>query len=344
MAFEDVYADVTALSAVLGYYDSVNDDYTDVLRKLLPPGPAWVFEPGSDGYALLQALGYHFCRVAERAQDLLREIDPRTCYELLDDYEEAYDLPGDNPTPPTTIADRRAALHAKMLGTGDPSPATFESMADGLGYDAVVIRMPWAPFTCESECNWSLYVEGAGWPWVWLMLTATGSVDVTLRWLVGTIAPAHGKFLLGIQPLILGETFDDWTADDPDGWTVAESSGHYEVAETGRREGKGGTGTGSCNIWSDGSGTASLKQALAASQTIGQRYGLVFDVTHYGSGTLKVGDDSGNNQFYREFTTIGRKYIEWEASAVDVTPIFQLTALGDVTIDNVRLYGPLSIS
>lgn len=190
--FEDVYADVTATSVVTGYYDSVNDAYLSPLRSLLPTGRAWTFEDDSEMVKLLTALSYSYCRVAERGQDLLEELDPRTTYELLSDWERVLDLPGDCPTPPTTIAGRRAAVHGKLLGNGDPTPAMFEEMAAGIGYDITVVSCPYHPFVAGSVVGDALWNNtNGGWSFIWLVEYRTGDNDALLEWLIESLCPAH---------------------------------------------------------------------------------------------------------------------------------------------------------
>ncbi|MDX5542653.1 hypothetical protein NVE80_26685, partial [Escherichia coli] len=58
--------------------DVTNDDYIRLLSALLPPGPAWsASDPAIAGAA--QSL----TRVHQRADALMRELDPRTTTELI---------------------------------------------------------------------------------------------------------------------------------------------------------------------------------------------------------------------------------------------------------------------
>ena len=121
MALESVYADVTSISYVSGTYDEIGTKYKQPLIDLLPPGPAWNFDESSEMVNLLEGISYTFKRIGDRALELFEEIDPRTMLELLEDWEDFLNLPGDNPYPATTLAERQAAVLAKYLGFGDPN-------------------------------------------------------------------------------------------------------------------------------------------------------------------------------------------------------------------------------
>ncbi|HFK3577807.1 TPA: hypothetical protein ACG1NE_004791, partial [Escherichia coli] len=58
--------------------DVTNDDYIRLLSALLPPGPAWsARDPAIAGAAP------SLTRVHQRADALMRELDPRTTTELI---------------------------------------------------------------------------------------------------------------------------------------------------------------------------------------------------------------------------------------------------------------------
>lgn len=349
MAFEDAYGEVESTSVVAGIGDEVGEDYAGVLRQLLPTGPAWELEDDSELQKLLRALAYSLSRVGIRVRNLLEGYDPRTTTELLEDWERVLALPGDNPVPPTTIAGRRSGVHGKLLGNGDPSIPVFEELAAGVGYEAVVVRHPYDPFVAGSTIGSALYNNtNGGWGFVWLVLTASGAADGLLRWLIESLGPSHGQALFGFQPFLVDEPFDDWTGDDPDGWVVSNeigSGGTLEISEVGPGEAHGGTGLGACNVFSaDGTTYVILEQDLAAALTVGQRYALIFDITYRTRGAL-IAIDALNLQYFEIFDSVGRHYLEFTATETDVGVTFVNDALAtDITIDNVRLVGPLALT
>lgn len=110
--------------------------YADQLRKLLPPGVA--LSTGPVLFRLLEALAAPIAAVDIRARDLLREVDPRSTIEMLDDWERVAGLPSDCITEPQTIAERQDALHSSVRARGGQSPAYFVNVAARLGYSITI--------------------------------------------------------------------------------------------------------------------------------------------------------------------------------------------------------------
>ena len=80
-----------------------------------------------------------FCRVDERAQDLISEAYPDTTDELLEDWERVAGLPDEcSPLAPTK-EERRAQLVQKITDIGGQNAAYFEEVASRLGFDVEVV-------------------------------------------------------------------------------------------------------------------------------------------------------------------------------------------------------------
>jgi uncharacterized protein YmfQ (DUF2313 family) len=110
------------------------DHYREQLQALLPRGAAWPREPGAVLTNVLDAVAQECARVDVRVDNLLDEADPRTTYELLEDFERVYGLPESCVTGSLTIDQRRAALVSKITGIGGQSPAYILSVLQRLGY------------------------------------------------------------------------------------------------------------------------------------------------------------------------------------------------------------------
>ncbi len=67
---------------------AMQDEYEQLLYRLLPPGPAWEGE-----IPLIEGLAPSLTRVHQRADALMKEIDPAQTTELIDRYETVYGLP-----------------------------------------------------------------------------------------------------------------------------------------------------------------------------------------------------------------------------------------------------------
>lgn len=207
MAFEDTYGDVVNGSVVSGTYDEINERYARVLQKLLPSGPAWTIEDDSHFYNLLRALSYSFSRVAIRGQQLLREFHPSTMFELLSDWERIFGLPGDNPSPPTTLAGRRAAVLSRFLGFGDPNISFFEALAVAQGYtDAYVNQHFLGPFVAGSAVGDPI---ASGWQYVWEVVTPHGDNDQLLEWTLDQFAHNHTELMMFWLATLTQQTFDN---------------------------------------------------------------------------------------------------------------------------------------
>ena len=64
--------------------------YSSLLASLLPPGPAWTTEPGSNLTKLLKGLGEELERVDNQAGGLVLEANPLSMSTMLDvRYQEA---------------------------------------------------------------------------------------------------------------------------------------------------------------------------------------------------------------------------------------------------------------
>lgn len=110
------------------------DDYRVLLQALLPHGAAWPRDPDAVLTALLQAFADEFARVDVRVEDLFNEMDPRTTYELLEDFERVTGLPDPCVPAEQTVNERRAALVTRLTGQGGQSIAYFLGLAAALGY------------------------------------------------------------------------------------------------------------------------------------------------------------------------------------------------------------------
>ena len=115
------------------------DAYLRQLQALLPPGRAFTREPGAHLTQLLAALAEEFARVDSRADALMNELDPQTTSEMLEDWERVFGLPEICLyAVPQTVAQRRAALLAKMSSVDDLTQQFFINLAASIGYTVTI--------------------------------------------------------------------------------------------------------------------------------------------------------------------------------------------------------------
>jgi uncharacterized protein YmfQ (DUF2313 family) len=110
------------------------ESYKKLLKRLLPPGRAWEAEDGGVLSNLLQGLAVELSRVDLRGQDLLKETDPRTTYELITDWERICGLPDDCTGLAVTMEERRKQIVARLLLSGPQNKQLFVDLANSLGY------------------------------------------------------------------------------------------------------------------------------------------------------------------------------------------------------------------
>ena len=137
--------------------------YLQALQQLLPPGAVWPREDGAVLTGLLGAFAEGAARIDRRMDDLLEESDPRSALEMLPDWETFVGLPDLCVGMPETLAQRRAAVVARLTARGGNSRAYFINLAKALGFEITITE--YGPFTCESGCDDPLGDED--WRFVW---------------------------------------------------------------------------------------------------------------------------------------------------------------------------------
>lgn len=138
-------------------------EYLAQLQALLPPGAAWRRDVGSALTEFLAALAEELARIDQRIEALLDEADPRSTTELLTDWERVAGLPDACTGPLPTLAQRRAALVARLTSIGGQSRAYFIALAASLGYTITITE--YRPYTVDSPVDDPLCSEE--WAFVW---------------------------------------------------------------------------------------------------------------------------------------------------------------------------------
>ncbi len=160
----------------------------------------------------------------------------------------------------------------------------------------------------------------------WRVVATGGAVS---SWQVWKGFPHNAG--LGSELIVNGD-FADWTADDPDGWTIEDETGAtQEVSEVGTGEGHGGSGTGLANIFTSSSNfKPGMSQAI---MTIGNYYRIVFDLDTRIGGFVQLFDGS---TLLEEYFTVGTKTFDIVTAGTTVR--WRAKAVGsDVTFDNASV-------
>jgi uncharacterized protein YmfQ (DUF2313 family) len=189
----ELYATDEAASSDDGSFDIVTEDYAIVIPQFLPRGPAWNFKIGGIAHKLIRAISLELSRVERRGLELIEEMDPRTCQELLEDWERALGLPAlcQGGTSPTSLDKRREAIHAKLTSRPFGNAPFFLDLASKLGYPNAELRYEGDPLTCIDPCIDSLRGYEGGWLEAWTLVANTSTEnDATLTCLVLDYAQA----------------------------------------------------------------------------------------------------------------------------------------------------------
>lgn len=165
------------------------EDYLAQLLGLLPPGAAWTRERDTNLARLLRAVGEELARVEGRGCELVAESDPRTTDELLADWERVLGLPDPCTGEITDPAERRAAILARLIATGDQSRTYFERIATALGLTIVI--QEYEPFRA-GHSGASEGLSNGPWKHTWTVHVEEADPGTSaLECLFARLKPAH---------------------------------------------------------------------------------------------------------------------------------------------------------
>lgn len=142
-------------------------DFTNAMLALLPRGAAWPREPDSVPAQVLGALAPTYARQAARSFNLLADAFPTTAFELLPEWEATVGLP--DPCTPLnpSLAQRVAAVAAKVASGGGQSTAYFTAVAAAMGMEITVSTF--MPFSADQDCDQPDY--DPSWIYAWQVAT-----------------------------------------------------------------------------------------------------------------------------------------------------------------------------
>ena len=112
-------------------------DYLNLLRNLLPLGPAWTDDPHAAVSRMFEGLAQELARIDGRCWALINEADPRSTQELLADWQREFGLPDPCVLAlggTQTGAQLRAALLGRINSVGGATAAYFTNVAATLGF------------------------------------------------------------------------------------------------------------------------------------------------------------------------------------------------------------------
>lgn len=180
---------------------AVAADYIEALFDLLPIGRWWRKQDRTTRLAkFIAGLSPELARLHNLALSLIEEVDPRTVDQLLANWEEIYGLP-DPCVPemyqPSTLQERREALHARWIATGGQSADYYAAVADALlgvpEGTVEVVELQYLPFrTSISRCGDRLNQAGSQFIWTIKAPASTPAAKrAQLECMINRIKPSH---------------------------------------------------------------------------------------------------------------------------------------------------------
>lgn len=118
--------------------DSKIEKYRQLLVNLLPKGRLWQPQAQPIFNALLKSWAVEFCRVDDAWQRTLKDVDPRTTDDLLEDWERILALPDECSPENQTEAERIQQVVQKFTNVGGLSKEFFEFLTAQLGFPSEV--------------------------------------------------------------------------------------------------------------------------------------------------------------------------------------------------------------
>lgn len=115
-------------------------DYLFLLKSLLPRGRAWQSERGSTISKLLEAIADEFTRVQVRIESLIKELDPTTTQEMLQDWESLLGIPNEctGPISDLTYQARKKLVYTFYTMTGGTRPEYYVDLINNFGFEIEV--------------------------------------------------------------------------------------------------------------------------------------------------------------------------------------------------------------
>lgn len=137
--------------------------------------------------------------------------------------------------------------------------------------------------------------------------------------------------------LVTNWNFANWTNDDPNDWTVLyEAGADPMVNEVGTGEGRGGAGTGSCNIYTT-SNLVAMGQIIS-NLIVGRKYRFYMPISKAGTGGGIAVREIAHIMWPTKYTyTTSKVNFVFVATHTDINLRIQSNNADDTTFDNISI-------
>lgn len=172
--------------------DITEAEAAEIGLSLGPRGPAWVSTRWKE---LVSGMSAEWATVANKVRQLFDEMFPGTADDMLDDWLASYGIPDEcAESPPSTTAEKQAALVAKVRAVGGQTPAYFISVCAAAGYTVTITT--YSAFLCDiNDCGDALY--DATWAYHWHVVGSGGAIPGWLQCIIERRKPAHTTVSFG---------------------------------------------------------------------------------------------------------------------------------------------------
>ena len=154
---------------------AIADDYVRLLKRLLPKGKLWEVSEQSNFKKLLEGMAIEFARLHARSLELIKEVDPRTTVELINEWETLTGLPDPCVSLTQTLQQRRLAVVEKLTRLASLSPRYYIEVARALGYEVSITEFK--PFRVGGS-KMGDRINGRDWQFTWRVNAPTVTVRV----------------------------------------------------------------------------------------------------------------------------------------------------------------------
>lgn len=141
------------------------EQYRNLFLLLLPVGDAWDKSPDGIWGQLGMAVAEECRRIELRQENLVEEADMRTVVDLINEWEDDWDLPSECTGPLATLAERRKALENRIVGIANQSRQTYIDVAAAAGYSITITEyaagdsIPGAPSAPAADAAYWLQIN-----------------------------------------------------------------------------------------------------------------------------------------------------------------------------------------
>lgn len=151
--------------------------YVDQLMALSPTGPAWSRDRDGGLGDLFTGWAGEMARLDARVGDLVEEADPRTAFDMIEDWERVLGLPDPCTAAAMTISARQVIAWRKLAFQAGQTRAFYIGLAEILGFDIEIHEFD--PAVDSYDGALTALITDEKWRFVWRVHVLT-ETDFTL--------------------------------------------------------------------------------------------------------------------------------------------------------------------